>query len=462
MYGCDPWKDKEDAIERRLDQLEGRNIDHDQALLDLQVEADNDRAAMEAYASAMLTDDAFNDAMLVVSDELETKIPISDKGVPEGVATLDMSGKVPSSQIPAVPVALRTFTNSALGGIKGSTTAGRISANADGTGSVNGWDTKANVNGQVFTGNLQISKATEGVLNFIHQKNINGTWGRFMWIQVFGLLNGVNKQIGEILHTHSKLNDTNYTTTLGLNLTTNYNDVDHTHYTGPRMNIANGVPERYFIFETRVNSQSTDGVNYSQLLSAQSDTITTVANTYARADAVGAVNGIAGLDAAGKVPTGQLPARAISDITGLQTTLDGKQDSLTFDDAPVSGSNNPVKSGGVYDALTTKADTPEWTYGSGTLTTNNGSCGYNYAHYTIGGVVTMRFTIGSSVDNTFNVPLPVSVASAGVQCMGIGDNASFWVDYNGTGTSTITVNRAQVTPTERSFHMLVIGHPSGL
>ena len=48
MYGCDPWKDKEDAIERRLDQLEGRNIDHDQALLDLQVEVDNDRAAMEA------------------------------------------------------------------------------------------------------------------------------------------------------------------------------------------------------------------------------------------------------------------------------------------------------------------------------------------------------------------------------------------------------------------------------
>ena len=142
MYGCDPWKDKEDAIERRLDQLEGRNIDHDQALLDLQVEVDNDRAAMEAYALAMLTDDAFNDAMLVVSDELETKIPISDKGVPEGVATLDVSGKVPSSQIPAVPVALQTFTNSALGGIKGSATAGKISANADGTGSVNGWNGK--------------------------------------------------------------------------------------------------------------------------------------------------------------------------------------------------------------------------------------------------------------------------------------------------------------------------------
>ena len=84
MIGCEPWKDKNDAIERRLDQLEARNIDHDQALLDLQVEVDNDRAAMEAYASAMLTGDALNDVMLVVSDELETKVPISDKGVPEG------------------------------------------------------------------------------------------------------------------------------------------------------------------------------------------------------------------------------------------------------------------------------------------------------------------------------------------------------------------------------------------
>lgn len=328
MIGCEPWKDKNDAIERRLDQLEGRNIDHDQALLDLQVEVDNDRAAMEAYASAMLTGDALNDVMLVVSDELETKIPISDKGVPEGVATLDVSGKVPSSQIPAVPVALQTFTNSALGGIKGSATAGKISANADGTGSVNGWDTKANVDGQMFTGNLRISKPTEGVFYFTRQKNINDTWGRFMWIQVEGLLNGVNKKIGEIVLTHEKLN-TNYTTILGLNLTTNYNDVNYTHNTGPRMNIINGVPERYFAFETRVNSQSTDGVNYSQLLSAQSDTITTVANTYARADAVGAVNGIAGLDATGKVPTAQLPAKGISDITGLADALNTKINTST-------------------------------------------------------------------------------------------------------------------------------------
>ena len=42
------------------------------------------------------------------------------------------------------------------------------------------------------------------------------------------------------------------------------------------------------------------------------------------------------------------------DVTALQT---GKQDTLTFDNAPTSGSNNPVKSGGVYSALAGKQDT---------------------------------------------------------------------------------------------------------
>lgn len=32
MYGCDPWKDKEDAIERRLDVVENKNLDQDNAI----------------------------------------------------------------------------------------------------------------------------------------------------------------------------------------------------------------------------------------------------------------------------------------------------------------------------------------------------------------------------------------------------------------------------------------------
>lgn len=41
-------------------------------------------------------------------------------------------------------------------------------------------------------------------------------------------------------------------------------------------------------------------------------------------------------------------------IADINTALDGKQDTLTFDDAPTSGSENPVKSGGVYSALAAK------------------------------------------------------------------------------------------------------------
>ena len=40
----------------------------------------------------------------------------------------------------------------------------------------------------------------------------------------------------------------------------------------------------------------------------------------------------------------------------VNTALAGKQDKLTFDDAPKSGSANPVKSGGVYTELAAKAD----------------------------------------------------------------------------------------------------------
>ena len=41
----------------------------------------------------------------------------------------------------------------------------------------------------------------------------------------------------------------------------------------------------------------------------------------------------------------------------LDTALETKQDTLTFDDTPTDGSNNPVKSNGIYDALATKANT---------------------------------------------------------------------------------------------------------
>lgn len=43
-------------------------------------------------------------------------------------------------------------------------------------------------------------------------------------------------------------------------------------------------------------------------------------------------------------------------LTALNTYIGTKQNSLTFDNVPSAGSNNPVKSGGVYSALEEKAD----------------------------------------------------------------------------------------------------------
>lgn len=42
---------------------------------------------------------------------------------------------------------------------------------------------------------------------------------------------------------------------------------------------------------------------------------------------------------------------------GIYTALQGKQDTLTFDNAPTEDSDNPVKSGGIYAALENKQDT---------------------------------------------------------------------------------------------------------
>ena len=44
-------------------------------------------------------------------------------------------------------------------------------------------------------------------------------------------------------------------------------------------------------------------------------------------------------------------------VDDLQTQIDGKQNTLTFDTTPTNSSTNPVTSGGVYTALSGKADT---------------------------------------------------------------------------------------------------------
>lgn len=52
--------------------------------------------------------------------------------------------------------------------------------------------------------------------------------------------------------------------------------------------------------------------------------------------------------------TGSTVSDALETLSGEIAT---KQDALTFDNSPTSGSSNPVKSGGVYTALQAKAGT---------------------------------------------------------------------------------------------------------
>ena len=49
-------------------------------------------------------------------------------------------------------------------------------------------------------------------------------------------------------------------------------------------------------------------------------------------------------------------SHVVTDVTGLESALAGKQNSLTIDGSPTESSTNPVTSGGVYTALAGKAD----------------------------------------------------------------------------------------------------------
>ena len=56
-------------------------------------------------------------------------------------------------------------------------------------------------------------------------------------------------------------------------------------------------------------------------------------------------------------------------LNDLQSEINGKQDTLTFDNTPTQDSTNPVTSGGVYTALSGKQDT--LTTGTGITITSN-------------------------------------------------------------------------------------------
>ncbi len=85
-----------------------------------------------------------------------------------------------------------------------------------------------------------------------------------------------------------------------------------------------------------------------------------------------------------------VPSKASqSDLDALETVVDGKQDALTIDPIPTSGSDNPVRSGGVMN----------WVYGTTPSTINNGDDLNDY--FTPG---TYRAASGSIAATLYNCP----------------------------------------------------------
>lgn len=107
----------------------------------------------------------------------------------------------------------------------------------------------------------------------------------------------------------------------------------------------------------------------------------------------------------------QTIAEHTQDIEGLKQTttaqgqlIAGKQDELTFDSAPTSGSNNPVKSGGIYsdqqrqdNEINTKITLAD-VFGAGQLIADNADLN----DYTTGG----KYYGGNTAGNTvLNLPI---------------------------------------------------------
>ena len=95
----------------------------------------------------------------------------------------------------------------------------------------------------------------------------------------------------------------------------------------------------------------------------------------------------------------------LSNQTDLSTALNGKQDTLTFDNAPTENSDNPVKSSGIKTALDNKVNKSGDTM-SGTLNTSGSFVAKsnidpnNYSPYLMSGVTSNGFYIKDVNDIT--------------------------------------------------------------
>lgn len=128
---------------------------------------------------------------------------------------------------------------------------------------------------------------------------------------------------------------------------------------------------------------------------------------------VGAADGIAGLNSAGKVPTEQLPIDStvnngsVNPVSGnaVYKAL-GQRTELVFDDTPISGSNNLVTSDVVYTAIANKEITIDSSVQSGSSNAVSGNAVYN----ALGG--RSYLTIDSSISSNSSNPISTSAVYA--------------------------------------------------
>lgn len=324
MYGCDPWKDKEDAIERRLDGLENRNIDHDQLLLDLQAEVDNDRAAMQAYASAAVTNDVFNNALITISDE-KLDNTYMDEDMHFGPVTITKDGTAVVASFDAInPTTGESTPMSFL--LPGATTtdAGVMDASSV------AWIADAEERISALEG-LSDVKAVAALPDTPTQAQL--TTG---WVDASGKPPETGDTIQDIdnsmLWVFIAPDWVLYGTKVIVHLATTDT------IGGVRDTALTADGNRWYV---HVES---DG----RLALIGGDSLSTLIDT--------------------TIPSLQTGLGTIVDTT-IPALQSGKQDKLTFDDTPVSGSGNPVKSGGVFNALAAKQ--ASITGGASTITSAN-------------------------------------------------------------------------------------------
>ena len=119
---------------------------------------------------------------------------------------------------------------------------------------------------------------------------------------------------------------------------------------------------------------------------------------------------------------------------GVYTALSNKQDTLTFDSAPTSGSANPVTSGGVYTALSTKADSSELDAKQDALTFDTTPTSDSSNPVTSGGVYDYANSLGTHIVATGGTGAAYTATVPGITALTAG--VGFIMVTNVVSTST--------------------------